>query len=87
MADAVRIKVSDTTGHVSKVIEAPPDAYVSDVVAAGLQELDLPRNSPSGTLEYRARHRGRLVPPTERVDETFEDDDVVQLIPEPTAGI
>ncbi len=86
MAKARRLKVSDSTGHLTRVLEAPTDAYVSDVVTTALRELNLPRNSPSGPLEYRVRANGRLVPPTETVEEAFEEDEQIQLLAEPTAG-
>lgn len=87
MAEAVRrLRVSDATNHLTTVIEVEPEGYVSDVIARGLEALNLPRASGEGRLEYRVRHNGRLLPATERLHDVLEDDSVVQLVPEPVAG-
>jgi hypothetical protein len=87
MGNTRRVTVTDHTGHVERMVEVGSESYVADLVRTGLTELNLPRNGPDGTVEYRARYRGRLVSPTDRVEDTLEtEDDVVELIPEPTAG-
>jgi len=82
-----RVRVRDFCGQIERTVDVQPESCVADLVRTSLEQLNLPRNSPDGALVYRARHRGRLVPPTDRVDDTLEtNDEVIELIPEPTAG-
>ena len=86
----ITIDVVDSTGSEEQLVEVPDDVAVENIIAALINQLHLPVNSPDGALmSYKFHHKvsGRQLFDEETLSEAeVGDGDVIRIIPEITAG-
>ncbi len=80
--------VEDFTGQVRRRARGVPrDSTIGELISGLSQELRLPANDMEGRpLTYAARARGTSLAESERVGEVLEDEEVVTLVQNVTAG-
>jgi hypothetical protein len=86
----INIEVLDSTGNKQQLVEVPDDVAVENIIAALIDQLHLPVNSPDGALmSYKFHHKvsGRQLFDEETLAEgNVREGDIVRIIPEITAG-
>ena len=87
-ADTISVTVEDFTGQIRQRARGiPREATVGNLVAGLMQELHLPANDSQGRpLTYAARAKGDSLLESDRVGEVLQEDDVVTLSQNVTAG-
>jgi hypothetical protein len=80
--------VEDFTGQVRRRARGVPrDSTVGELISGLSAELRLPANDLEGRpLTYAARARGTSLTESERIGDVLEDEDVVTLVQNVTAG-
>jgi hypothetical protein len=88
MAETIDLTVEDFTGQIRRRARGiPRDATVGDLVGGLTSELHLPANDTQGRpLSYGARARGESLLESDRIGDVLEQEDVVTLAPNVTAG-
>ena len=86
--DTLSVTVEDFTGQVRRRARGiPKDATVGELVSSLLHELRLPANDSQGRpLTYSARARGESLTESDRVGDVLEENEVVTLTQNVTAG-
>jgi hypothetical protein len=88
--EGISLTVSDVSGQkICRVPRAPRDATVGELVQSLLSQMNLPANDPNGQpLAYQARldREGRHLNFSERVGDSLEEGDTLQLQPNIDAG-
>jgi hypothetical protein len=88
VAETMSLTVEDFTGQVRRRARGiPRSATVADLVGGLTRELHLPANDSQGRpLTYAARARGESLLESDRLGDVLEEEDVVTLAPNVTAG-
>ena len=77
----------ERAGRDSVEIELPDDATVGDLISSVTSRLRLPLNDSQGRpVTYAARARGASLNETDRVGDVLEENEVVTLTQNVTAG-
>jgi hypothetical protein len=84
----VNLVVEDFTGQMRyKAPRIPRDATVGEVISSVASRLRLPLNDSQGRpVTYQARARGASLDETDRVGDVLEENEVVTLTQNVTAG-
>ena len=85
---SMTLMVEDFTGQVRhRASGIPRDATMGEVLASVTNRLRLPANDSQGRpVTYAARARGASLSEGDRVGDVLEDNEVVTLTPNVTAG-
>ena len=82
------LTLEDFSGQVRRrVRKVPTDALMGEFLESVVEQLDLPDTDAEGRgITYGARVQGSSVAESERIGEVLENEDVVTLMPNVTAG-
>lgn len=88
MTSTLSVMVEDSTGQMRRRARGvPADATVGDFIGSLTHELRLPGNDSQGRpLTYAARARGASLLESDRVGDVLQEDDLVTLTQNVTAG-
>jgi hypothetical protein len=87
----IDVEIWDSTGSKKNIVELPTDVPISRLIVVLVEKLSYPKFDPTGgmLLSYKMHHRptGKQLLDSNTLEQcAVQNNDVIRLIPEITAG-